>query len=49
MRPDIREDAFIAYTNPSRTDPIEHRYKGATAVRTLKDLKRRWDPDGCFT
>ncbi len=49
MRSDTREDAFIAYTNTSRSDPIEHRYKDAAAECKLKDLKRRWDPDGCFT
>ena len=49
MRSDTKEDAFIAYTNTSRNDPIEHRYKDAAAVRKLKELKRLWDPDGCFT
>ena len=49
MRSDIREEAFVAYTNTSRTDPIEHRYKDAAAVIKLKQLKRRWDPDGYFT
>ena len=49
MRADTTEDAFIAYTNTSRTDPIEHRYRDAAALSKLKELKRRWDPDGCFT
>ena len=49
MRSDTKEDAFIAYTNTSRDDPIEHRYKDAAAVTTLRDLKRRLDPDGFFT
>lgn len=49
MRSDTREDAFIAYTNTSRDDPIEHRYKDAAAVSKLKELKRHWDPDGFFT
>ena len=49
MRADTREDAFIAYTNTSRTDPIEHRYRDAAALSKLKELKRRWDPDGHLT
>ncbi|KAL9593410.1 MAG: hypothetical protein Q9219_007566 [cf. Caloplaca sp. 3 TL-2023] len=49
MRADTKEEAYIAYTNTSRDDPVEHRYKDAKAVEKLKQLKRRWDPDGCFT
>lgn len=49
MRSDTEEDAFVAYTNTSRSDPIGHRYKDATAVEKLKALKRRWDQEGCFT
>lgn len=49
MRSGTKEDAFIAYTNTSRDDPIEYRYKDAAAVRRLRDLKQHWDPDGCFT
>ena len=49
MRSDTKKEAFVAYTNTSRDDPIEHRYKDATAVKKLKELKQRWDPNGCFT
>jgi len=49
MRSGTKEDAFIAYTNASRDDPIEYRYKDAAAVRRLGNLKQHWDPDGCFT
>ena len=49
MRSDTKEDAFVAYTNTSRDEPIEHRYKDPAAVRKLKDLKRHFDPHGFFT
>lgn len=49
MRSDTKGEACIAYTNTSRDDPIEHRYKDAVAVRKLKELEHRWDPEGCFT
>ncbi|KAL8805833.1 MAG: hypothetical protein Q9182_001745 [Xanthomendoza sp. 2 TL-2023] len=49
MRTDTNEDAFVSYTNTSRSDPISHRYKDAAAVAKLKELKRHWDPEGCFT
>ena len=49
MRSDTKEEAYVAYTNTSCDDPIEHRYKDGTAVKRLKELKKRWDPDGCFT
>ena len=49
MRSDTKEEAFIAYTNTSRDDPIEYRYRDPSAVSKLKELKRLWDPDGCFT
>ncbi|KAL8649730.1 MAG: hypothetical protein Q9210_004228 [Variospora velana] len=49
MRSDTEENAFVSYTNTSRNDPISHRYKDAAAVDKLKDLKRLWDPEGCFT
>ena len=49
MRSDTVEEAFVAYTNTNRDDPIEYRYKDPVAVSKLKELKRRWDPDGCFT
>lgn len=49
MRSGTMEDAFIAYTNASRGDPIEYRCKDAAAVRRLGNLKQHWYPDGCFT
>ncbi|KAL8716457.1 MAG: hypothetical protein Q9220_000364 [cf. Caloplaca sp. 1 TL-2023] len=49
MRSETKEEAFVAYTNTSRSDPIEHRYKDPDAVKELKRLKQEWDPDGCFT
>lgn len=49
MRSEEREDAYVAYTNTSRDDPLEHRYKDPTGLGRLKRLKSRWDPDGCFT
>lgn len=49
MRSDTEENAFVSYTNTSRSDPIEHRYKDAAAVRKLKELKQIWDSEGCFT
>lgn len=49
MRSDSREDAYIAYTNTSRNDPLEYRYKDAKSRETLRRLKAEWDPDGCFT
>lgn len=49
MRSDTKEEAFVAYTNTSRSDPIEHRYKDHAARSKLKELKQRWDPNGCFT
>lgn len=48
MRSDTKEEAYVAYTNTSRDAPIEHRYKDAAAVKKLKELKQRWDPNGCF-
>ena len=49
MRSEKREDAYVAYTNTSRNDPLEHRYKDPTGLSKLKKLKSKWDPDGCFT
>ena len=49
MRSDTKEEAFIAYTNTTRDEPIENRYKDPIAVSRLKELKLLWDPDGCFT
>lgn len=49
MRSDTKEEAFIAYTNTSRDDPIEHRYKDVASIGKLKELKRIWDPTGSFT
>ncbi|KAL9003411.1 MAG: hypothetical protein Q9188_003716 [Gyalolechia gomerana] len=49
MRSDTEENAFVAYTNTSRDDPIGYRYKDAEAVDALRAMKRRWDPEGCFT
>lgn len=49
MRSDTEENAFVSYTNTSRSDPIGHRYKDAAAVSKLKELKQIWDPEGCFT
>lgn len=31
-----KEEAYVAYTNPSRDDPFEYRYKDATAVKEPK-------------
>ena len=49
MRSDTAQDSYIAYTNTSRNDPIEYRYKDAAAVEKLRNLKHHWDADGCFT
>ncbi|KAL8724367.1 MAG: hypothetical protein Q9166_007988 [cf. Caloplaca sp. 2 TL-2023] len=49
MRSDTKEEAFVAYTNTSRSDPTEYRYKDGTAADKLRYLKRLWDPEGCFT
>ena len=49
MREDTKEEAYITYTNTSRSDPIEHRYKSAEGRRRLRELKHLWDPKGRFT
>ncbi|KAI4864585.1 FAD-binding domain-containing protein [Hypoxylon rubiginosum] len=43
------EEAFVSYTNTTREDPIEYRYKGIGTVDRLRSLKRRVDPTGIFT
>lgn len=49
MRSDMKGEVFVAYTNTSRDDPVEYRYQDPEAVMKLRLLKKRWDPDGCFT
>ncbi|KAI9698854.1 MAG: hypothetical protein M1820_007361 [Bogoriella megaspora] len=49
MRSGTTPSAYVAYTNTSRDDPIEYRYKGTGAVSKLEALKREWDPQGVFT
>ena len=49
MRSDSIPEAYVAYTNTSRDDPIEYRYKGLETVSRLKTLKHKWDPEGYFT
>lgn len=49
MRSGDEENAYIVYTNTSRDEPVGHRYKDAAAMNRLKELKRHWDLDGCFT
>lgn len=49
LRSEERKDAYVAYTNTSRNDPLEHRYKDPTGLSKLKKLKSKWDPDGYFT
>ncbi|KAI0006670.1 FAD-binding domain-containing protein [Xylariaceae sp. FL0662B] len=49
MREGIKEEAFVSYTNTTREDPIEYRYKGIGTVDRLKSLKKRVDPAGIFT
>ena len=49
MRVGTEEVAFVSYTNSSREDPVEHRYKGQERVERLRALKREWDPKGVFT
>jgi hypothetical protein len=40
---------YSVYQNFSRDSPIQERYKGVERLRKLKDLKKRWDPEGIFT
>ncbi|KAK6949009.1 hypothetical protein Daesc_009081 [Daldinia eschscholtzii] len=49
MREGTKEEAFVSYTNTSREDPIEYRYKGTGTVDRLRALKTRVDPAGIFT
>lgn len=49
MRLDTREDAFIAYINTSRNNPIKYKYRDVIAVRKLKELKEYQDLDSYFT
>ena len=49
MRAETEEESFISYTNCTREDPIEYRYKGSARIAKLRELKRKWDPQGVFT
>ncbi|KAI2615209.1 FAD-binding domain-containing protein [Hypoxylon sp. NC1633] len=49
MREGVKEEAFVSYTNTSREDPLEYRYKSVGTVDRLKSLKKRADPAGIFT
>jgi len=49
LRTGTKQDAFISYTNTSREDPLEYRYKGADRIARLKALKKEFDPTGIFT
>ena len=49
MRVGTEEKAFVSYTQCTRKDPVEYRYKGSERVAKLKELKRKWDPTGIFT
>ncbi|KAI0835703.1 FAD-binding domain-containing protein [Hypoxylon sp. FL0890] len=49
MRAGTHEEAFISYTNTTREDPLEYRYRGADRVKRLKALKQEFDPTGVFT
>lgn len=48
-RAGTHEAAFVSYTNSSRDDPLEYRYKGAERIARLKALKEQYDPTGVFT
>ncbi|KAI1411879.1 FAD-binding domain-containing protein [Hypoxylon sp. FL1857] len=49
MRAGTQQEAFISYTNTTREDPLEFRYKGADRVKRLKLLKKEFDPTGVFS
>lgn len=49
MRAGTEGDRFVSYTNTTREDPIEYRYKGSDRIERLKLLKRQFDPSGIFT
>lgn len=43
------ETAFVSYTNCSREEPLEYRYKGTEGIAKLKALKKQYNPTGVFT
>ncbi|KAK7955670.1 fad binding domain-containing protein [Apiospora aurea] len=43
-RAGTNEADFVSYTNTSRDDPVEYRYKGTERIAKLKTLKARHDP-----
>ena len=49
MRRGTEQSSFITYANASRAVPIEERYRGSESLAKLKELKRKWDPNGAFT
>lgn len=49
MRKGVEEKDFYSYTNTSRDDPLEYRYKGKERIAKLKGLKMKWDPKGILT
>lgn len=49
IRAGVEESSYVSYTNTSRDDPLEWRYKGAERVARLRELKKKWDPEGVFT
>ncbi|KAL1962835.1 hypothetical protein VTN77DRAFT_9110 [Rasamsonia byssochlamydoides] len=49
IRVGAAETSYVSYTNTSREDPLEWRYKGAERVARLRELKKKWDPTGVFT
>ena len=49
MRVGTTQKAFVSYTNTSREDPIEYRYRGTDRLAKLSALKKEWDPKGVFT
>lgn len=49
MRIGTKQSDFVSYTNTSREDPIEYRYKGEERLEKLQELKLEWDPTGVFT
>ncbi|KAK8134224.1 FAD binding domain-containing protein [Apiospora sp. TS-2023a] len=48
-RAGTHEADFVSYTNCSRKDPLEYRYKGTERIARLKALKKQYDPTGVFT
>lgn len=40
---------YADYQNATRADPIELRFRGEGKLSKLRELKRRWDPEGIFT